>query len=62
MGDHSWCVVHDRVHMLDIESFSFLNWVLESDLVSAFIMASNPGITWIQGTSYQSPHGISIDL
>uniref|UniRef100_A0A8C6HF27 RuvB-like helicase n=1 Tax=Mus spicilegus TaxID=10103 RepID=A0A8C6HF27_MUSSI len=52
----------DEVHMLDIEIFSFLNWALESDMAPVLIMATNRGITRIRGTSYQSPHGIPIDL
>ncbi|CAM5173521.1 unnamed protein product [Eretmochelys imbricata] len=47
----------DEVHMLDIECFSFLNRALESDMAPVLIMATNRGIT-----SYQSPHGIPIDL
>ncbi|KAH3727688.1 ruvB-like 2 [Dreissena polymorpha] len=52
----------DEVHMLDIESFSFLNRALESDMAPILIMATNRGITRIRGTNYQSPHGIPIDL
>lgn len=52
----------DEVHMLDIESFSFLNRALESDLCPVIIMASNRGITTIRGTNYKSPHGIPVDL
>uniref|UniRef100_F7HV97 RuvB-like helicase n=1 Tax=Callithrix jacchus TaxID=9483 RepID=F7HV97_CALJA len=52
----------DEVHMLDIESFSFLNQALESDMAPVLIMATNRGITRIRGTSYQSPHGVPIDL
>ncbi|XP_030330225.1 ruvB-like 2 [Strigops habroptila] len=52
----------DEVHMLDIESFSFLNRALESDMAPVLIMATNRGITRIRGTNYQSPHGLPIDL
>jgi len=52
----------DEVHMLDIECFSFLNRALESDMSPVVIMATNRGITRIRGTTYQSPHGIPIDL
>ncbi|KAG8155989.1 hypothetical protein JTE90_002495 [Oedothorax gibbosus] len=52
----------DEVHMLDIECFSYLNRALESDLAPILIMASNRGITKIRGTSYESPHGIPLDL
>ena len=52
----------DEVHMLDIESFSFLNRALENDLAPILVMASNRGITNIRGTEYLSPHGIPVDL
>lgn len=52
----------DEVHMLDIESFSFLNRALETDMSPVVIMATNRGITRIRGTTYSSPHGIPIDL
>ena len=39
----------DEVHMLDIESFSFLNRALEDDMAPVLIMATNRGITrWVQ--------------
>ena len=52
----------DEAHMLDLESFSWLNRALESDLAPLLIMATNRGITRIRGTDYRSPHGIPIDL
>eukprot|EP01135_Chromosphaera_perkinsii_P000480 Nk52_evm34s96 gene=Nk52_evmTU34s96 len=52
----------DEVHMLDIESFSFLNRALESETAPVLVMATNRGITKIRGTDYKSPHGIPIDL
>eukprot|EP01104_Vermistella_antarctica_P000526 TRINITY_DN10683_c0_g1_i1.p1 TRINITY_DN10683_c0_g1~~TRINITY_DN10683_c0_g1_i1.p1 ORF type:complete len:475 (-),score=132.48 TRINITY_DN10683_c0_g1_i1:97-1521(-) len=52
----------DEVHMLDIECFSFLNRALEEDLSPVIVMASNRGISTIRGTTYQSPHGLPIDL
>eukprot|EP01068_Selenidium_serpulae_P008930 Selendium_serpulae@DN5106_c0_g1_i8.p1 len=52
----------DEVHMLDIESFSFLNRALENDSAPVVIMATNRGITKIRGTDYKSPHGIPLDL
>jgi RuvB-like protein 2 len=52
----------DEVHMLDMESFAFLNRALESELAPIVIMASNRGITSIRGTNYKSPHGIPMDL
>ena len=35
----------DEGHMLDTESFSFLNRALESDMAPVLIMATNRGIT-----------------
>ncbi|MEX0568197.1 MAG: RuvB-like domain-containing protein [Candidatus Njordarchaeota archaeon] len=52
----------DEIHMLDIESFSFLNRALESDLAPIVIMASNRGFTKIRGTDIVSPHGMPLDL
>lgn len=52
----------DEVHMLDIECFSWLNRALENPNAPIVIMATNRGITTIRGTTYQSPHGIPIDL
>ena len=52
----------DEVHMLDIESFSFLNRALESETAPIVIIATNRGITNIRGTQYKSPHGIPLDL
>ncbi len=52
----------DDVHMLDIESFSFLSRVLESEFSPIVIMATNRGITKIRGTDIESPHGIPLDL
>lgn len=52
----------DEAHMLDIESFSYLNRALEQDMAPVVIMATNRGITKIRGTNYMSPHGIPIDL
>ena len=51
-----------KVHMLDIECFSFLNRALEDDMAPVVVMATNRGITTIRGTHYKSPHGIPIDL
>jgi RuvB-like protein 2 len=36
--------------MLDIESFSWLNRALESDLAPILVIATNRGITTIRGT------------
>lgn len=52
----------DEVHMLDIESFSFLNNALEGDTSPILIMASNRGETKIRGTNQISPHGIPMDF
>ncbi|NXT97771.1 RUVB2 protein, partial [Buphagus erythrorhynchus] len=43
----------DEVHMLDIESFSFLNRALESDMAPVLIMATNRGITRYPSTPGQ---------
>ncbi|KAH0566021.1 RuvB-like protein 2 [Trichoglossum hirsutum] len=52
----------DEVHMLDIESFSYINRALESELAPIIIMASNRGNSRIRGTRYRSPHGLPLDL
>jgi TBP-interacting protein len=52
----------DDVHMLDIESFSFLSRAMESEFAPIIIMATNRGITKIRGTDVESPHGIPLDL
>jgi RuvB-like protein 2 len=52
----------DEVHMLDIESFAYINRALEDDLAPIVIMASNRGNSRIRGTSYKSPHGLPLDF
>lgn len=52
----------DEVHMLDIESFTFLNRALESTLAPVVIFATNRGVCTIRGTDIQSPHGMPVDL
>jgi len=52
----------DDVHMLDIEAFSFLTRVMESEFSPIIIMATNRGITRIRGTDIESPHGIPLDV
>ncbi len=52
----------DEVHMLDIESFTFLNRALESNLAPIVILATNRGICRIRGTEIRSPHGIPVDF
>ncbi|KAH8920053.1 TIP49-domain-containing protein [Atractiella rhizophila] len=60
----------DEVHMLDIESFTYLNRALESPLSPYLILATNRGLSTIRGTDSDypgsegivSPHGIPLDL
>ncbi|ANB14030.1 RuvB family ATP-dependent DNA helicase reptin [Sugiyamaella lignohabitans] len=52
----------DEVHMLDIESFSYINRALEDDLSPIVIMATNRGVSRTRGTNYKSPHGLPVDL
>ncbi|MEL9939474.1 MAG: RuvB-like domain-containing protein [Ignisphaera sp.] len=52
----------DDVHMLDIEAFSFLTRVMESEFSPILILATNRGITRIRGTDYEGPHGMPLDL
>ncbi|ANB11581.1 RuvB family ATP-dependent DNA helicase pontin [Sugiyamaella lignohabitans] len=53
----------DEVHMLDIESFTYLNRALESTISPIVVLASNRGMTTVRGTEdIQAPHGIPSDL
>lgn len=52
----------DEIHMLDIESFTYLNNALESTLSPILIMATNRGVSTIRGTGIKSPHGVPTDL
>lgn len=53
----------DEVHMLDIESFTYLNRALESSISPIVILASNRGRVPIRGTEdLVSAHGIPPDL
>jgi len=52
----------DDVHMLDIEAFSYLSRILESEFSPIIIMATNRGITKIRGTDIESPHGVPLDI
>jgi len=53
----------DEVHMLDIESFTYLHRALESDIAPIVIFASNRGRCIVRGTEdVYSPHGIPLDL
>lgn len=55
----------DEVNMLDIETFTFLNKSLESAIAPIFVLASNRGLTSIQGLgddNFKAPHGCPFDL
>jgi RuvB-like protein 1 (pontin 52) len=58
----------DEVHMLDIESFTYLNRALESTLSPHVILATNRGLCTIRGTDDMggegivAPHGVPVDL
>ncbi|KAF2806155.1 TIP49-domain-containing protein [Mytilinidion resinicola] len=54
----------DEVHMLDLESFTYLNRALESPLSPLVILASNRGATRIRGSDSLPPsaHGLPPDL
>ncbi|KAH8105467.1 RuvB-like helicase 1 [Cristinia sonorae] len=52
----------DEVHMLDVECFTYLNALLESQMAPTVIFATNRGNSIIRGTDISSPHGIPVDL
>ncbi len=52
----------DDAHLLDLEAFSFLTRILESEFSPILILATNRGTTKIRGTDIESPHGIPLDL
>ncbi|CAG9862940.1 unnamed protein product [Phyllotreta striolata] len=53
----------DEVHMLDIETFTYLHRALESAIAPIVIFATNRGRCLIRGTDdVFSPHGIPLDL
>ncbi|CAH0395403.1 unnamed protein product [Bemisia tabaci] len=53
----------DEVHMLDIETFTYLHRALESAIAPIVIFATNRGRCTIRGTEdIISPHGIPLDL
>lgn len=53
----------DEVHMLDIETFTYLHRALESAIAPIVIFATNRGRCIIRGTEdIMSPHGIPLDL
>lgn len=53
----------DEVHMLDIETFTYLHRALESAIAPIVIFATNRGRCVIRGTDdIVAPHGIPLDL
>jgi len=53
----------DEVHMLDLETFTYLHKSLESPIAPIVIFATNRGKCVIRGTDdISSPHGIPLDL
>eukprot|EP01056_Protomagalhaensia_sp_Gyna25_P005045 Protomagalhaensia_sp_Gyna_25__5044@NODE_565_length_3117_cov_177_563678_g439_i0_p1_GENE_NODE_565_length_3117_cov_177_563678_g439_i0NODE_565_length_3117_cov_177_563678_g439_i0_p1_ORF_typecomplete_len459_score97_71TIP49/PF06068_13/1_1e143TIP49_C/PF17856_1/1_5e03TIP49_C/PF17856_1/9e27RuvB_N/PF05496_12/7e10RuvB_N/PF05496_12/1_7e03RuvB_N/PF05496_12/2_4AAA/PF00004_29/6_2e08AAA/PF00004_29/15AAA_16/PF13191_6/6_3e09AAA_22/PF13401_6/0_00042AAA_22/PF13401_6/0_45Mg_chelatase/PF01078_21/0_0012Mg_chelatase/PF0 len=53
----------DETHMLDIESFAFLNRAMESPHAPVLIFATNRGMCRVNGTSDMvAPHGIPLDF
>ena len=41
----------DEAHMLDLESFAFVNRALETELAPVLVLATNRGTTTIRGAS-----------
>ncbi|XP_075214878.1 ruvB-like helicase pontin [Lycorma delicatula] len=53
----------DEVHMLDIETFTYLHRALESAIAPIVIFATNRGHCLVRGTEdILSPHGVPLDL
>ncbi|KAF9558193.1 RuvB-like helicase 1 [Agrocybe pediades] len=53
----------DEVHMLDIECFTYLNALLESQMAPTVILATNRGKALVRGTTdIVSAHGVPVDL
>lgn len=52
----------DEIHMLDLESFTYLNRAMEEDIAPICVFASNRGCTRIRGSDVISPHGLPLDL
>lgn len=52
----------DEVHMLDLETFTYLHKSLESPIAPIVIFATNRGRCTIRGTDIVAPHGIPLDL
>ena len=59
---HPGVLFLDDSHLLDLEAFSFLGRVMESELVPIIILATNRGVTTIRGTDVKSPMGFPLDL
>ncbi len=59
---HPGVLFIDDSHLLDLEAFSFLGRVVESELVPIIILATNRGVTTIRGTNVKSPLGFPLDL
>ena len=52
----------DECHILNLEVFSFLNRVLESEVAPLVVFATNRGCAAIRGTDYVSPFAMPADL
>ncbi|XP_014252061.1 ruvB-like helicase 1 [Cimex lectularius] len=53
----------DEIHMLDIETFTYLHQALESSIAPIVIFATNRGRCEVRGTEdLVSPHGMPLDL
>jgi len=52
----------DEIHMLDLESFTYLHRAMEQDIAPICVFASNRGCTTIRGSDVISPHGLPLDL
>lgn len=48
--------------MMDLESFTFLHRILESNISPIVILATNRGFCTVRGSDIKSPHGIPSDL
>ena len=60
---HTHYLFVTKVHMLDLECFTYLNRSLESTIAPIVVFATNRGVTEIRGTDgIKSPHGIPIDV
>ena len=53
----------DEVHMLDLECFTYLNSLLETQMAPTVILATNRGRARVRGTEdIVAPHGVPVDL